>query len=205
MNRRPFIMPSCTWPILALIALTTSSVSQSATTLYVSTDGDDRQAGSAQAPLRTLAGARDRVRVVKGQGLPVTVRFSAGFYSFDEPVLFGEEDSGTPDQSILYAAEPGAEVRLTGGMPVGSWQRVSDVTVLDRLVPVARSQVRVADLQAQGIAEYGSLAVRGFAAGSPIAEVELFFNDRPMTLARWPNAGFRGVAKKHSPVKVEVE
>ena len=48
-------------------------------------------------------------------------------------------------------------------------------------------------------------AVRGFSAGSPVAEAELFFDDEPMTLARWPNAGFRGATAKEGDLKVIVD
>ena len=45
----------------------------------------------------------------------------------------------------------------------------------------ARAKVVQVDLKALGITNFGSPSGGG---------IELFFNDKPMTLARWPNEGF---------------
>lgn len=45
-----------------------------------------------------------------------------------------------------------------------------------------------ADLKAMGITDYGKLTRRGGIERNTLpAALELFFNDRPMPLARWPN------------------
>ncbi|HUU82698.1 MAG TPA: right-handed parallel beta-helix repeat-containing protein, partial [Phycisphaerae bacterium] len=71
--------------------------------------------------------------------------------------------------------------RLTGGRVVAGFQPVTDAAVLDRLDESARGKVLWADLKALGITEYGPVKGGG---------LELFFQDEPMTLARWPNEGF---------------
>jgi hypothetical protein len=177
------------------------------TTLYVAPTGQDSNPGTRQAPLATLAGARDRVRQVKAQspGEPIHVAFAAGTYALSEPVLFTAEDSGSQQAPIVYGAWPGAVVRFTGGVPVANWKPVTDQAVLDRLPEDSRAQLRVADLKTQGIANYGKLTVHGFSAGSQAAEAELFYDDRPMTLARWPNEGFRGVEETDGQERVKVD
>ena len=52
------------------------------TALYVAPGGKDSNPGTQQAPLATLAGARDRVRQVKREkpGVPIEVVFAAGTY-----------------------------------------------------------------------------------------------------------------------------
>jgi len=199
-------------PILLYVVMTTllilpraQAASRPALYLHVAPDGDDRQAGTVTAPLQSLAGARDRVRQVKQEGKPITVRFAAGTYPFAQPVLFGTEDAGTAQQPIVYMAEPNATVHFTGGVTVRDWQAVSEYSILARLAPNARSHIRVANLKAQGITDYGTLAVRGFSAGNPMPEAELFCDDQPMTLSRWPNEGFRGVVKKHSDQRIELD
>ena len=182
--------------------LATTALAQTA--LYVSPDGNDAGTGTAEAPLRTLAGARDRIRTLP-KAAPITVEFAAGTYPVSAAVEFGERDSGTAAAPITYRAADGAEVRLTGGVQVRDWQPVTDGKILARLVPEARSQVRVADLQAQGIADLGRMAMRGFAMGAPPAEAELFADDKPMTLARWPNDGFRGIGKRPSITEVVLD
>ncbi len=49
------------------------------------------------------------------------------------------------------------------------------------------------DLKSQGVGDLGKLRNRGFGR-SGVAGLELFFQDRPMQLARWPNAGWVKIA-----------
>jgi hypothetical protein len=98
-------------------------------------------------------------------------------------------DSGTADAPIVYGAYEGESVQLTGGHEIGGFEPVTDPNVLERLDPGARGHVLVCDLGEQGIDDYGELTRRGF---RPVqtAALELFFNDKPMSLARWPNEGW---------------
>ena len=171
--------------------------------LYVSPNGRDDNPGSRDQPLASLAGARDRVRAVKADS--VTVQFAAGTYTFDQPVAFEKLDSGTENAPVLYRAAPGAEVRFSGGRLVTGWQPVMDRATSKQLAREARDRIRVVDLKAQGISDYGELVVRGFNKGSPPAEAELFWNDEPMTLARWPNEGFRGLTGQEGVERVIVD
>ncbi|MDX9980759.1 MAG: hypothetical protein RBU25_12110, partial [Lentisphaeria bacterium] len=189
-----------TW-LLTMTSALLATAAAAQTTLYVAPAGQDTNPGTREAPLLSLAGARDRVRAVKDQG-PVTVEFATGTYLFVEAAAFAEADSGTPAAPIVYRAAPGAEVRFSGGAEVRGWQPVTDPAILERLAPEARGQVRVADLTAQGITDLGEIRVRGFSMGSPPAEAELFAGDKPMTLARWPNEGFRGIGERPSITEV---
>ncbi|MCK5803587.1 MAG: right-handed parallel beta-helix repeat-containing protein [Lentisphaeria bacterium] len=172
--------------------------------LYVAPGGNDANPGTRRAPLATLAGARDRVRTLKAAATgPIVVEFSAGVYRFSEAAEFVEADSGTADAPVVYRAAKGAEVRLTGGVEILQWKPVTDAKILERLPEESRSKVRVADLSGQVVQDLGRLKMRGFSKGSPAAEAELFQDDVPMTLARWPNEEFRGV-KATSKDKLEV-
>lgn len=198
--KHPFVVIVAAWSLL----LGSSYLAAAQTTLHVSPGGDDSHPGTLEAPLGSLAGARDRVRAIKDRG-PVTVEFAAGTYPVTEAVSFTAADSGTAAAPIVYRAAPGATVRWTGAVSVRNWQPVTDAGVRGRLDATARDQVRVADLAAEGIADWGRLAVRGFSMGSPPAEAELFADDRPMTLARWPNEGFRGISARPSPTEVVLD
>jgi len=83
----------------------------SALDLYVSPSGDDTSSGAANAPLATIAGARDAIRSLKNEGgLPkggVTVWLGAGYYNSLSTIAFDERDSGTETSPITYCAKAG--------------------------------------------------------------------------------------------------
>jgi hypothetical protein len=176
--------------------------------LYVASNGNDANAGTSARPFATLERARDAIRDLKQVGAlreAVTVHVRAGTYFLARPVEFKAQDSGSAAVPITYLADRGATVRVTGGREVTGWQEATDAAVLGRLAPEARGKVMVADLRVQNIPDVGGLSLRGFGAGNPVAEAELFFEDAPMTLARWPNQGFQKVKGKESDQTIIVD
>jgi len=169
--------------------------------LYVAVDGADASPGTKEKPFATLERARDALRELRiRSGLPkggATVWLRGGTYERAKTFELGREDSGTAEAPVVYRAFPGEEVRLSGGkrIPAAAFKPVNDEAVLARLDPAARGQVLQADLKALGIADFGKMEVRGFGHGLTPSGLELFFNDRPMTLARWPNQGFAMTGK----------
>ena len=174
--------------------------------LYVAPEGNDSNPGTRAAPLRTLTGARNRVRSVLRSGrAAVTVTFALGVYDFEAPVSFGSEDSGTPEAPIVYRAENPGAVRFRAGRVVRGWRPVRDRQTLQRIAPAARGHVVVADLKRNGIATPGKLTVRGFGQRRQVAEAELFCDGKPATLARYPNEGFLGLVGKLDDVRLQVD
>jgi len=104
------------------------------------------------------------------------------------------EDSGAQDAPIVYRAYRDEEVRLIGGREISGFRPIDDPAVLSRIDGACRDKMLQVDLRAQGITDFGELMPRGF--GRPIypAGLELFFQGRPMTLARWPNRGWVKIA-----------
>ena len=175
-------------------------------------------AAQSDGPFATIERARDAVRVMKRSGgLPqggIAVEILEGRYELSKPVELTSEDSGTPEAPIVYRARPGAVVRISGGRVVAGWKPVNDPVILNRLDPNARGKVFQADLKAQGITEYGDLGLDAAAElqlwlakvdgqgedamGSAYASrgktvrprLEVFFNEQPMPISRWPNEGF---------------
>ncbi|MFM7411866.1 MAG: right-handed parallel beta-helix repeat-containing protein [Planctomycetota bacterium] len=92
---------------------------------HVAVDGSDDNAGTAAAPFATLPRARDAVRARIRMGLTrdVVVEVHGGTYRIAEPLIFGPEDSGTPEFAIIYAATPGETVVLDGGCEIDGWTR----------------------------------------------------------------------------------
>lgn len=150
--------------------------------LWVSPGGNDTNTGTKSAPFATITAARDAAR--KAADKQSTVWLAAGTYRVNATIEFGERDSG-----CTYRAAPGQEARLSGGLELdpSKFQPITDAAVLDRLPQESRGKVMQLDLRAAGISHIDPMISRGF--GKPIVAVpvELIFNDRPMTLSRWPN------------------
>jgi hypothetical protein len=174
---------------------------------YVAPDGDDAwsgtrpepNAGRSDGPFATLERARDEIRRRKKSGtLPrggAVVWLAGGTYERSTTFELGAEDSGTADSPIVYRSRPGAVVRLIGGKRLGGFGPVSDPKVLERLDPAARPHVLKSDVKAQGVVEYGQPGGGG---------LELFFQDKPMPVARWPNQGFVKIVEVLGKTPVDV-
>lgn len=183
--------------LLALMVFASASLS-AGLTLYVSPKGNDKanglaaSPGKAGGPFRSMERARDEIRALKTAGKlpagPVTVELAAGIYERDAAFTLEEQDSGTAEAPVTYRAKAGAEVRIVGGKVVKGWTLVKDQPTLDRMDPVAHGKVVVTDLKAQGITDYGKPG-GGWASGA-VLRLELFYNNEPMGIARWPNEGF---------------
>lgn len=173
--------------------------------LYVSTEGSDRNAGTKARPFRTFEKARDVIRSKKKENVfpkgGITVFIRGGTYYMDSPFTLTAEDSGTPDGPIVYRAYPGEKVRLIGGVFLSRFCPVTDTEVLNRIPQEAHTKVLQVDLKAAGITNYGKLYPRGYGStyqcdASPLwgqpypSAAELFYKDKRMELARWPNEGW---------------
>ena len=161
--------------------------------LFIATNGDDNNPGTLEKPFLTPERARDAVREMKKAGRlqakGLTVWFRGGDYPVIKTLEFSDEDSGTPSAPVIWQSYNNEKVRFLGGKVIKGFQPVRDESVLARLGKDAGKMIVVADLRSQGIDDYGILKSRGFARPTLPAHGELFFNNRPMTLARWPNEG----------------
>jgi len=196
-----------------LVSLYGTGAANGSINLYVSPDGNDSWSGKfslpnqdrTDGPLVTLEAAKQAVRELKKIGpLPaggVTVWIQPGQYFLRQGFELTPEDSGTAESPIVYcpatarrfaetSAAPKGQVRICGGQQLREWRKVTNPAILDRLDPVARTEVYQADLKAHNISDFGQMRSRGFARRETPAALELFFQDKPMTIARWPNTGF---------------
>ncbi|MDX9978524.1 MAG: NPCBM/NEW2 domain-containing protein [Lentisphaeria bacterium] len=171
------------WMAIGIMAMTAGAAE-----FWVSPNGDDGAAGTEAAPFRTLERTREAWR-----GLPpaarqegVTVWLRGGTYELASTFALTEPDSGTAGAPTVIRAVPGERPRLSGGrtLPAAGFVPVADPQIVARVDAAARGGLLVCDLQAQGIAEFGTLD-RGALNGGPMLEV--FFNGRALPLSRWPN------------------
>lgn len=190
------------FPLLVATAITLTALlavlPTQAITLYVSPSGQDSWSGhrrtpdskSADGPFATLERARDEIRQLKKQGkFPadgVNVEIAGGVYELAKTFALEAKDSGTARFPIEYRARRGEKVRLVGGRQLKTWQPVTDAAILARLEPEARPNIWQINLGELGLKELPG--VQGSPQwGQSKPGVELFFQNKPMTLARWPN------------------
>ncbi|MDR1337068.1 MAG: hypothetical protein LBK22_09590, partial [Tannerella sp.] len=96
--------------------------------LYVSPSGNDTHPGTREQPLATLAGARDRIRLLHRQRVwrdTIFVRMAPGTYPLAEPLTLGHEDSGTEAAPVVYTAATDERPVICGGIGTGTFEAVS--------------------------------------------------------------------------------
>jgi len=95
-------------------------------------------------------------------------------------------DSGTTRRPRLPGARAEANPRVTGWTPAFRLRTGNRPGNLARLTEPARNEVRQLNLRHLGISDFGEMKSRGFGRPTVPAHCELFYDHRPMTLARWP-------------------
>ncbi len=176
-----------TFAIFAWVVFLTSAVEGAPVELFVASNGHDQNPGTRESPFATCVAARNAIRNLRATGSllseGVIVSIRGGTYEFTEPLVLDRQDGGTNNAPIVYRAAPGEKVRLTGSRRIENFLPVAEARVLKKLAPNARGKVLVADLRASGVEDFGKVAAKG-------QRLEVFFQDAPMQLARWPNEGF---------------
>ena len=179
------------WAALSATLLLT--LPSPAAELYVSPVGRDTNAGTRARPFATLEHACDEARRLKHDGkLPkggLTIWLGGGEYLRANALELTAADSGTPEAPIIWRGRPTEAVRLIGGRRISGFAPVSDPAILARLSEAARTNVMQVDLRTLGITNFGEMRSRGFGRPLTASHCELFYDGRPMTLARWPNEG----------------
>ena len=104
--------------------------------LIVATNGDDNAEGTLEAPLKTLKGAKEKL---KTSNIPkdkkVTVWFREGTYTFFNTVAFDENDKN----NVLYRSYPDEEVVFSGSKEIkGNWKetKINDVKAFVTDIPI---------------------------------------------------------------------
>ncbi len=171
--------------------------------IYVSVNGSDETGdGSKSNPYATVTKAQSVVRAMKAEGkLPsggLTVSIMAGEYRLSEGLVFTEEDSGTEDCPITYAAYGDGEVIFKGTVKLNASDFTSVGDDIKAILPdESKDKVLMIDLSKYGITkdqlklyDIGSCSyVRKFDESYLGQNVQLVFNKQTLLLARYPNDG----------------
>ena len=84
--------------------------------LVVSPDGNDENPGTEELPLKTLEGAKEKLKTVDSD-TNITVWFREGTYVIDEKIDFSSSDR----KNVTYRSVPGEEVVFTGTKEISEW------------------------------------------------------------------------------------
>ena len=192
--------------MFACLALAANANAAKIATFYVAVNGDDRWTGRlitpnrthTDGPFATLQRACDAAKSAQSGLTDITgahIYLRGGVYCLDQPVVVDPKEPNSGFQNVLIANYKDEQARLVGGKEITGWKMVTDEAVLRRMDAVCRGKVFEADLKANGIAETGAIVPNGWDKGGAIpGPSELIFDDKPMTIARWPNVGYEHIA-----------
>lgn len=158
---------------------------------FVSPTGNDSHPGTRAKPFRTIQSGVEAFRKagVVARGDKKILTLAGGVYELAQPLVLGEKDSGLTIRGLDQENPP----RLIGGRVVKGFAAVQDKRVIETLPAAVSSKVLVADLKQQGILDYGHQKACGFGRGGT-SPMELFVDGSRGVLARYPNAGWLGIA-----------
>ncbi len=193
--------------LLSLLPVSSFAMTDSDYTyIYVAVDGNDSAAGTIDAPLQSMDGARLKIREIKANGTlgkkGAVVYFREGNYSVDKSIVFSKEDSGTEGAPIVYRSYPDEKATFVAGAAIdpNALKLVTDQSILDRVIDEnARTQIYSASLRNLGFTNLGDIYLNGaysYLWDGPLDPppatyaVELFVDGAAMQVARYPNTGY---------------
>ncbi len=148
--------------------------------LYIAVDGRDDATGALNDPLATPETALKKAAEMKEK--EVTLFFRSGSYFIPRTLLWENKDC-----KLTLQPFQNEQVRLTGGRIVEHFLPAFEKDEREQAPAEVRNFIFMIDLRSLGISDYGSLTPRGFGRTIQPSPLELYYNNRPLTLARWPN------------------
>ncbi len=182
--------------------------------IFVAASGDDANDGTIENPLKTVEAAKNKVREIIKKGYPnggINVNIREGEYYFDKAVKFSKEDSGTENCPITYKAYNGEKAVIMGGitLPTEKFSTVTDEKILNRVPIESRGKVLQISLAELGLTREiigeqnypGAYSQPEYQANTPAYGVpaELFSDNIPRTVARYPNNEFIKIKQVYNP------
>ena len=151
--------------------------------IFVSPKGNDRAAGTFTHPLRSIQAALEKAGTLENEDVQIILR--KGIYEQSQTLEIG---SSGKYASLTICPYQNEKVSISGGkeIPLSAMKKVSDKKIIARLPESARKQIREIDFNRLNI-PMTDLRPSGFGRPSSPAWSELFANDAPLSLSRWPN------------------
>lgn len=153
---------------------------------YVSPSGSDKLNGLSPSvnfwtktgPFKTLTRARNAIRQLKAAGKfneAITIHVGKGEYQLQSALEFNNNDSGLPDQEILWEGEKGASI-ISGGI-ILKYCDPYDAANPSKILSCPVNNGILANIINEDIDRI---------AGN-VLKFELFIDNQRMHLARWPD------------------
>ncbi|MDR1609987.1 MAG: right-handed parallel beta-helix repeat-containing protein [Candidatus Symbiothrix sp.] len=160
---------------------------------YVSSaNGSDKNEGSFHKPFATPEQA---VKAIKSN-----TKNNAFTIYFREGVYYRNSSLDIPENiSLKLTAYDNEQVVFYGGKKLSGkkFKPCKETSILKRLLPGVKDKIRVIDLKKEGVSDFGTLKQHGFGIIPEPAPLELFIDNEPMMLARYPNTGILEIGEVH--------
>ena len=173
---------------------------------YVAPNGNDTWTGKLPAPNKkhtdgpfaTLQHACERINGDQsgpGDHKEERIYLRGGVYPILQTVRMALAGSDVTFDNVIISNYKGEQAHLIGGKELTGWKPVANADALKRLPAESAGHVMQCDLAANGITNAGAIVRDGWASGGNTPGPSgLFFDGKPMTIARWPNVGYATLA-----------
>ncbi|SMC73100.1 right-handed parallel beta-helix repeat-containing protein [Pedobacter africanus] len=165
---------------------------QQAYKIYVSPTGKKTGSGEIKAPLATIEQALKLANIRSGKTKkPIEIILRGGVYPISSTLEIVQHKTWNSSVPLTIKAWNNEKPILHGGkiIPQKLIKPVSDPSYLERFLPEFRDRIRQVNLKEAGIKNTGKLRMTGFTRPFAPAALEIFTNDEPGRIARWPNKG----------------
>ena len=157
--------------------------------LVATLDPVEASAGSENIPFG-LKELKASIAEAKASGT-FQVHLPEGTFYFPTGIILGDEASGTLDKPLIIKAAARGATTFSGGILIKHWSSVDTATKLNSLLPKkSLANIVAAPLPFEQWARPPGIKRSGFGRVPDDPAAELYYKDKPMTLARWPNLGY---------------
>ncbi|XP_052084615.1 uncharacterized protein LOC127721850 [Mytilus californianus] len=170
--------------------------------IYVSPCGSDKNKGTSKgSPLKTIEHALSLINTDSYKGNDIVIELMCGtcgptcYFDLKSTLVITNKES----RKLTIRANNKDKVRVTGGQRI-PWNKFKPVTRHEKLSSAALKTVQQVLLPEVGITDLGEMSTFGYYTRRT-SWLEIFENDRPLTLARYPNDGYINIDKPGSDDK----
>ncbi len=169
--------------IIILLAISLKVIGQT-TDIYVAKNGDDLNTGTKEKPLKTIEAA---LKIKSDKNRIIYLR--KGYYQIENTI--------NVSSNTTIASYNNEYVQISGGkvLDVNKFVVITDTLQSSRINKKSYGKIYKTNLKNHGVINWGELKQTGYDANKQPAPLELFYNKKPLTIARWPNDSLVSIGK----------